>query len=175
MTTSCPCTNGGICELKVNYALEAPAPPTLFIVPDWPVAQYVMNLIGCVEAPWAFQTPDKNVVPVPVSCTRIIDLYYDGNVIGVLVTAADTAYLAFKGTTTQEEWRKNMQLSETPYVSTVSSILPAGLTHAQGLACGCGSGHTERVASHHGRSNTNHDPVAQDDVYREYTKIRSSL
>jgi hypothetical protein len=111
----CICTNGGICRLKFKVKLIAPQNQIDLSSIDFEMAYFCSNLIACIEAPWAYNIPDKTIFPVPISLTKIKDIYYKNSIIGFIAADFDTAFVTFKGTTTQDEWKQNFEWALMPF------------------------------------------------------------
>lgn len=139
----CPCVNGGMCKLVVDLTITAPA----FVADAYnrDIAAYVANLIACVELPWAEKHKNKSNVVVPTGITLKRNIMYKNNVIGVICVDEknNCHYVVFRGTTTQEEWKKDMDYALTPITFTDATRKTAMMmmrsfnNNTKTAACGC--------------------------------------
>jgi hypothetical protein len=130
----CDCTNGGECQLVVDYNLVVPPYPVDASIPHWSMIHFAANLVAAIEAPWAYKTENKNAIPLPVTVIRDAELWAEGNIIGIVAHQNDTAFVFYKGTTTKEEWTKNFEFKETAF----SAASDPSASRAMQLGCGCG-------------------------------------
>jgi hypothetical protein len=126
----CDCTNGGKCQLIVDYNnLKVPLFPIDTTIPDWPMIYFAANLVASVEAPWAYNTPETVI--------RDAELWAEGNIAGIVCHQNDIAFIAYKGTVTKEEWKKNFEFKETSFAAASDT---SGTSRSMKLGCGCGGG-----------------------------------
>jgi hypothetical protein len=132
----CDCSNGGFCQLIVDFFLAVPVFPVDASITDWPMIHFSANLVAAIEAPWAYNTQNKNSIALPVTVIRDAELWAEGNIIGIVAHENDTAFVFFKGTTTKNEWEKNFEFKETSFVASSDSW--ASNNKSMKLGCGCG-------------------------------------
>jgi hypothetical protein len=123
----CVCTNAGICKLTFEINISLPPFQADLTIVDFKMAKFCANLIACIEAPWAYGTEDKNNFKIPNVLTKIKDIYYEGSIIGYIVTGDTSVFVIFKGTTTSSEWKKNFEWSLTPFAGISGSSKSSGL------------------------------------------------
>ena len=140
----CDCTNGGECQLVVDYKMEVPSFPEDPSVVDWNMVHFSANLVAAIEAPWAYKKSNKNDIPLPTTVVRDSELWAEGNIIGIVAHQNDTAFVFYKGTTTKEEWDKNFEFKSTPFSAASDSTGSYG--RSMQLGCGCGVKKTGRRA-----------------------------
>jgi hypothetical protein len=132
----CICTNGGLCELIVDYYLPVPVFPVETSIPDWPMIHFATNLVAAVESPWTYNKINKNNISLPITVTGDIELFAESNVIGIVAHNNDTAFVAYRGTSTKKEWEKNFEFKETLF-STSSELVSS---RSIPVGCGCNGG-----------------------------------
>jgi triacylglycerol lipase len=113
---ACVCTNAGICKLPVVLDLAVPAGDQLTsVVFNYLTGEFMANLVACVEVPHAYDLEDKNTLTTPVTVDQIGTIMYQGNTIGVVCTQGETCFVAFRGTSTKQEWEEDLNFELTNY------------------------------------------------------------
>jgi triacylglycerol lipase len=100
----------GSCEMRVNDALDEPAPAPGF---DYPVARYCADLVARVELLF-YKKKGLAELSVPRELDLVTVLTFKSKTIGFLARsrATRTAWVAFRGTATTAEWRKDFDFSQ---------------------------------------------------------------
>ncbi len=111
----CSGYNSGICELHVNFDLPIPSPlnPSGY---SQPLALFAGNMVASVEYGF-LQNPgsSKPSIQVPFAVTKITDLIYNNNTIGVVCVGGGTIWVAFRGTRTSQEWDQDLMFQQVRY------------------------------------------------------------
>ncbi len=115
-TNQCAGSNSGICELHINFELSVPSDnPSTY---SQTMALFMANLVGSVEYSF-LQAPSGSTQPVmlmPSTVTKIADIVYNGNTIGVVCSGgSDFVFVAFRGTRTSQEWDQDLMFQQVSY------------------------------------------------------------
>jgi hypothetical protein len=113
---SCECSNRGSCQLIVDYEIDAPANADM---DTKYIAYYTANVVAAVEAPFAYEQPDKNDISLPKGMTMVTRLYYESTnkPIGIVAVVASSIYVIFRGTATHKEWTEDINFGQTSSIS----------------------------------------------------------
>jgi hypothetical protein len=130
----CPTnTTNSLCALSPNFDLPIPLNSDKL---DFKLAEFACNLVGCLEYSFLktksntttiqITNSEKNpIVKLPVGVEKRATLYYEGRLIGMIVTTPSTnaIWVVFRGTQTMNEWKQDLMIQQ------VTSNLFQGLIH----------------------------------------------